>query len=538
MNSEESRLRTFANWPENAVIDARRIATAGFYYMGQGQEVQCFSCGGRISEWNFGDSVMARHRALDPCCPFVQNPVLSGNIPLFSDRRSSPNTSQENQSIYHSERARLDTFSAWPIPSIVSPELLAKSGFYYTQIKDKVRCAYCNGYAEKWEAGDDPDSEHRRHFPNCSFMKSKFLAEMNVTHRSGVAIRQPCLDGIDSSVESLKELGVQDHRIPRHPKFSTYDSRLNTFSQWPPSLAQKPHDLAEAGFYFTGRGDQVRCFHCDGGLRLWEREDDPWLEHARWFPTCGFILLIKGQEFVDEANAIGARLAKVPQLMSPKARSESPLRRINSVTEQELQELMNSPNVIAALQMGIEASRVKQALRQRLEYIGTPFHSPDSLVLAALEAQTEQIASADSENWATPPDSPSPARWRRPSPRIVEDSTDADNQSASSDSPDEEVHNVESLEPTQAKAAEAPPHIQDLHNDSSNSPEIIAPLTLEEENRRLKEARLCKICMDSEVGVVFLPCRHLVTCCNCAHSLADCPLCRQPIKATVRTFLS
>lgn len=64
------------------------------------------------------------------------------------------------------------------------------------------------------------------------------------------------------------------------------------------------------------------------------------------------------------------------------------------------------------------------------------------------------------------------------------------------------------------------------------------PVTLEEENRRLREARLCKICMDSEVCVVFLPCGHLVTCVNCAHSLADCPVCRQPIKATVRTFLS
>jgi baculoviral IAP repeat-containing protein 2/3 len=63
-------------------------------------------------------------------------------------------------------------------------------------------------------------------------------------------------------------------------------------------------------------------------------------------------------------------------------------------------------------------------------------------------------------------------------------------------------------------------------------------LSLEEEVRRLKEARLCKICMDEEVGVVFLPCGHLVTCVNCAPSLHDCPVCRQLIKATVRTFLS
>ncbi|KAG8263827.1 Baculoviral IAP repeat-containing protein 2 [Homalodisca vitripennis] len=63
-------------------------------------------------------------------------------------------------------------------------------------------------------------------------------------------------------------------------------------------------------------------------------------------------------------------------------------------------------------------------------------------------------------------------------------------------------------------------------------------ITLEEENRRLREARLCKICMDSEVCIVFLPCSHLVTCVSCAQSLAACPVCRHNIKATVRTFLS
>lgn len=37
-------------------------------------------------------------------------------------------------------------------------------------------------------------------------------------------------------------------------------------------------------------------------------------------------------------------------------------------------------------------------------------------------------------------------------------------------------------------------------------------LTLEEENRQLKDARLCKVCMDDDVAVVFLPCGHLGNC--------------------------
>lgn len=46
--------------------------------------------------------------------------------------------------------------------------------------------------------------------------------------------------------------------------------------------------------------DHVCCFHCDGKLKHWVPEDEPWNEHARWFPTCTFLLLVKGQDFVDE----------------------------------------------------------------------------------------------------------------------------------------------------------------------------------------------------------------------------------------------
>ncbi|CAG7825275.1 unnamed protein product [Allacma fusca] len=61
---------------------------------------------------------------------------------------------------------------------------------------------------------------------------------------------------------------------------------------------------------------------------------------------------------------------------------------------------------------------------------------------------------------------------------------------------------------------------------------------LEEEVRKLREARQCKICMDNEVAVVFLPCGHLVSCTACATAFTNCALCRQPIKAVVRTYMS
>jgi baculoviral IAP repeat-containing protein 2/3 len=53
-----------------------------------------------------------------------------------------------------------------------------------------------------------------------------------------------------------------------------------------------------------------------------------------------------------------------------------------------------------------------------------------------------------------------------------------------------------------------------------------------------KDARLCKICLDREIAVVFLECAHVVSCEECASKLFECPICRAPIRAKVRAFFA
>ena len=70
---------------------------------------------------------------------------------------------------------------------------------------------------------------------------------------------------------------------------------------------------------------------------------------------------------------------------------------------------------------------------------------------------------------------------------------------------------------------------------------------LKQENERLKaklekseqtapESRLCVICLEKEPEITFLPCGHFVTCVNCAPCNKNCPICRKPIKGSVRTY--
>lgn len=94
--------------------------------------------------------------------------------------------------------------------------------------------------------------------------------------------------------------GVIPHSGPRHLQFVSEAARLASFQDWPPGLRQKKEEMAAAGLFYVGQSDQVKCFYCDGGLKEWQAEDDPWVEHAGWFNNCGFIRLKKGQKFIEE----------------------------------------------------------------------------------------------------------------------------------------------------------------------------------------------------------------------------------------------
>ncbi|XP_021938290.1 baculoviral IAP repeat-containing protein 7-like isoform X2 [Zootermopsis nevadensis] len=579
MNVENNRLRTFEGWPANAEVEPQRIAKAGFFSTGRGLEVQCFCCGGKISEWNYGDQVMARHRALDPQCPFVKNPIQSGNVPTIPGdspappgRSSQPDGAGPSSSTvgdtgtwdqgttYRSEAARLESFRSWPIPFIVAPERLARAGFYYLQQGDRVQCAFCSGVVGHWEAGDDPSKEHRRHFPSCPLHfnvpvgniplgQSNDSVQQYQNARDGFALREfrpfsaperiVVSGGTVSKQHDFTELGIQTHRGPRHPKYATVESRLRTFINWSPTVHQTPQQLAQAGFYSVGQSDQVRCFHCDGGLRHWDPEDDPWTEHARWFSQCGFVLLVKGDEFVQQALIQHPPVLPVCGEESHKTQAVDVRHRVRSVTEEELQGLMSMAPALAALQVGLDAPRIKLALRHKMEQTGMPFTTSDALIAAVLDIQmNEETVSAASSNSSSnssvniasresegedDQQSSSPLKVSRSMPML-------------SDQREEKPDRTKLL--TDQSNTKSMPHLLSAGNDSSKAKDDGVPPSLEEEVRRLKEARLCKICMDEEVGVVFLPCGHLVTCVNCAPSLHDCPVCRQLIKATVRTFLS
>ncbi|XP_063286492.1 baculoviral IAP repeat-containing protein 2 isoform X1 [Pelobates fuscus] len=569
------RMSTYSKFPSNVPVSERSLAKAGFYYTGVDDKVKCFTCGLMLDNWKKGDNAAEKHKKLYPSCTFIQNaPAVnlgssySAFSPLTSLASQPPSACSDvevqyinqsymsfpqesvasravedrshlriNESISHmaTEEARLHTFTTWPLTFLDSTEL-AKAGFYYIGPGDKVCCFACDGKLNNWEPKDNAMSEHRRHFPECPFVKSS------------------------------------SSRVPRfsvsNVSMQTSSSRLKTFVNWPSRIPVTPKKLSEAGFYYVGRNDDVKCFCCDGGLRCWESGDDPWVEHAKWFPRCEFLLHIKGQTFINEIQE------KYPHLLDQLLSSSDiqnneaqyqPIIRLGTDTSPEDDVMMNTEVVLTALEMGFNRRLVKQTVQSKMLTSGENYKDIALLISDILSAQDEQTEEErDRQAEETTSDEIIVIRKSRValsqrltcSLLILNDLhsshiiTTPENESIKQKTPPA-LQAQELIETILARGKNAvlafknclKEYDADLYKElyleqSLKLSDDYSDLPVEEQLRRLQEERTCKICMDQEVSIVFIPCGHLVVCKDCAPSLRKCPICRGTIKGTVRTFLS
>uniref|UniRef100_A0A8C4S7L7 RING-type E3 ubiquitin transferase n=1 Tax=Erpetoichthys calabaricus TaxID=27687 RepID=A0A8C4S7L7_ERPCA len=224
------------------------------------------------------------------------NAVMSGSTAHFHNM-------QQNGGLFlaipamRSERDRLTTFQSWPSNILVSSAKLAEAGFFFLGSEDKVQCFCCGVILRQWERDDDPMTEHRKHFPACNFIMGVEVGNIPK------AVTQTSSDAVDGQILSqIQRLAVEEQVLggqPAYPEMEEESSRMSSYHNWPPSASVHPQLLARAGFFYTGHSDNVKCFYCDGGLRNWEAGDDPWREHAKWFPRCEFLLHVRGRDYVS-----------------------------------------------------------------------------------------------------------------------------------------------------------------------------------------------------------------------------------------------
>lgn len=78
---------------------------------------------------------------------------------------------------------------------------------------------------------------------------------------------------------------------PTHPGYSLREKRIATFVNWPRHAFPNVEALVDAGLFYEGGDDMAICYYCGGALRSWQKDDIPFVEHARWYPECTFVKL-------------------------------------------------------------------------------------------------------------------------------------------------------------------------------------------------------------------------------------------------------
>lgn len=150
---------------------------------------------------------------------YAAEPRSGNNSETIANRQNS-SPGFDHMEFQESEEARLRTFTGWSGIRGATAREFAQAGFIYIGPPDRVQCAFCNGILRNWNDDDSPLEEHRKHFPQCSFV-----------------------------VESLSAITLPR---PKHMKFRSEPSRLTSFRGWNMGRNPKPQELSKAGFFYVG----------------------------------------------------------------------------------------------------------------------------------------------------------------------------------------------------------------------------------------------------------------------------------------------
>ncbi|XP_065906481.1 baculoviral IAP repeat-containing protein 7-B-like isoform X2 [Dysidea avara] len=247
---EEERLKSFVGWPLNESVHPEQLARVGFVYTGEGSLVQCFQCGVRYRNWLKGDIPLSVHQRCNPRCAFLHTLTSKTKPTLEKPNRSHvPDFSIDvpNEIVtlefpdYTDQATRLQSFKYWG--GVLPKEELAEAGFYMIARRDVVRCFSCHVVLQDWEKTDNVIDEHRRHNPECSFLKGHLyqssLGNITSVTESSVEVPVTLQSGLDriqiqSSKEILRKSKAKSPNSPGQPSGILY----------PPSwVSDPPHNI-------------------------------------------------------------------------------------------------------------------------------------------------------------------------------------------------------------------------------------------------------------------------------------------------------
>lgn len=519
LQKEGVRLATFKNFPTTILVSALRLAQAGFYYTGERDITKCFSCGVTHQGWQLGDRPSLVHARIAPSCPLVKGsdmdnlplPLPVSSLPVFNDGASSSvdsgywSRSYDSSANVSSGLQNGDEVQHDSAPDAVTDSLgMPSSGPH--------------GLAGTASLGASVSTA--RPIPSS-------LATPENSMFSGAPLfgRATPMDGGAPRNQPMPAKRL-DLGGAVYPLYSQMDARKRSYTNWVADNGLPSVDeLITLGFFYAGYADCVRCFFCGIGLKSWEPGDIPAEVHARWRPTCEYLRLVKGDEFVDQVANGGRNVAAGNSLTQGNAAPTTapPTRQApdenggssDPVNTSQVQ-VPDTPVVRRARETGYTNEQIAEGI-EKLRVIGMERAMEVMLVEVLTNLFQDNPPQPSGQQLQTPNATPSNSNG------VSAGNGDSGFESGAHNKHTSELDTDDGI---QVDAVSAQPDLQDRQN------------SLQQENARLRNMRTCQRCREQPVGVIFLPCGHIVSCTACAPNIRRCLRCDTVIRATANVFFS
>ena len=286
MQFEWCRLSSFASYP-NTNISVIKLAKAGYYYNGNGDEVICYFCKSKHKHWKSTDDPKEIHKEKAPECPFVikhltatskQNHVQT--IPACDGAHSSGEacgnaTNAENLSVVSDkhcesvEEQRVNATRAYnenPLTVGRKNENTAQVDRNHEHIITVERNLASTRNSEITGNLVNNVSDRQRESVSSSHIGTNQtqniysrnnttglirIPDTNVVHQRRLTPTVKNSARSSASNSAPMNIGICLEK-PKYPKYAIKTTRFSSFTNWPTCLSQTPEDLVNAGFFYTG----------------------------------------------------------------------------------------------------------------------------------------------------------------------------------------------------------------------------------------------------------------------------------------------
>ncbi|XP_016661893.1 E3 ubiquitin-protein ligase XIAP isoform X2 [Acyrthosiphon pisum] len=312
---------------------------------------------------------------------------------------------------------------------------------------------------------------------------------------------------------------------------TTYENRLRTFyGVWKLNFIT-PDQMAKAGLYYLGIQDRVRCLYCSTEFDYWQQGDDPVIEHKRQSPQCPFFN--DSSAGYDVCGIYGS----APD--------------IHNHESKKVQDFLDSVGIL--YQINPPKHRDFATLEARLKSFEKCLIPLKQNIQTLCEAGFFYIGNGTNDQMLCYYCSQGLKDWEENDEPWTEHAKWAHNCSfVLLNKGKHFVDKARGVKSTKFNPTELFKLIAE-HKDMSiteNNMKVNSTKRLDQldqiSNQQCKsrdpstvpDSMLCKICYKEEMKVAFIPCGHVIACIQCALTLEQCAVCRQPFSTVMRVHLS